>query len=85
MKSNHVQKIEDELVRLRSVLRELTDDEGFEDFLRIIHRPGWTTPVEAMLIEGSLQSMTALAFALNDLRLHTFAGAQAVGVEEAAH
>jgi len=84
MNGSHVEKLEDLVGQLRGVLRELSDDDSFSDFLTIIHRPGWTTIAEWTLVEGGLQSMIGLATAVGELKRSVFAGARVVGGEEAA-
>ena len=32
--------------RLQKAFDGLRDDDGFAELIRIIHRPGWTTPAE---------------------------------------
>jgi hypothetical protein len=82
MDGSHVEKLEEQVGQLREVLRDLSDDKSFDEFLTVIHRPGWTTPPEWMLVEGGVRSMTAMATALNDLKQGIFAGASAVGRED---
>jgi hypothetical protein len=84
MDDRHVDKLENQVSKLRGVLRELGDDEPFDEFITVIHKPGWTTIAEWKLVEGGLESMTALATALNELKLSVFAGARAVGGEDAS-
>lgn len=83
MDDRHVEKLEKQVGQLRGVLRELGDDDSFNEFLTVIRKPGWTTIAEWKLVEGGLESMTALATALNELKLSVFAGARAVGGEDA--
>ena len=78
---DHLEKLEEQADQLRAVLRELSDDESFDEFLTIIHKPGWTTLPEWLLVEGGLRSMIALAASLNDLKQGIFEGARAVGSE----
>ena len=83
MDTNHVEKLEEQIGQLRSVLRELNEDEPFDLLWTVIHHPGFTSIAEFQLIDGGLQSMTELATALNDLKRAIFAGASAVGRQEA--
>ena len=81
MDDRQVEKLEKHVGQLRDVLRELNDKLSLDEFMTIIHRPGWTTIAEWNLVEGGLQSMIAMATALNDLKLSILAGARAVGRE----
>ena len=83
MDGNHVEKLEEQIGQLRSVLRELNEDESFAQLHRVIHNPRFTSVAEFQLIDGGLQSMTELATALNELKRAIFAGASAVGREDA--
>lgn len=82
MDNRHVEKLEKQVGQLRDILRELNDKLSLDEFLTIIHRPGWTTIAEWKLVEGGLDSMIAMAAALNDLKLSILAGARAVGHED---
>lgn len=84
MNGSHVEKLEDLVGQLNEVLSDLSDDDPFNDFLTIIHRPGWTTIAEWTLVEGGLQSMIGLATALAELKRSIFAGARAVGEDAPA-
>jgi len=46
----------------------LADNTEFDELLRIIHRPGWTTPAEFLFAMGVVESMTVHARALTDLK-----------------
>ena len=83
MDGSHVEQLEDQIGQLRSVLRELNEDEPFDLLCRVIHNPGFTSIAEFQLIDGGLQSMTDLAIALNDLKRAIFAGASAVVRQDA--
>jgi hypothetical protein len=62
-------------------LKALADDKEFTELLAIIHRPGWTTPAEALLVNGFLDSMTAHAKHLTELKQTLLAGARAVSAK----
>jgi hypothetical protein len=83
MDGSHVEQLEEQIGQLRSVLRELNEDEPFDLLYRVIRNPRFTSVAEFQLIDGGLQSMTELATALNDLKRAILAGASAVGREDA--
>jgi hypothetical protein len=59
-------------------LMKLAEGKDFEELLRIVHKPGWTTPAEFMLVSGLLQSMNAQVKTLAGLKQVLLAGSRAV-------
>lgn len=51
------------------------------ELIPIIHRPGWTTIAEVMLVSGLVESMNKHIDVLNGLHNALIRGAQAVGKE----
>jgi len=49
------------------------------DLLPIIHRPGWTTPAEVLLVSGLVESLIAHSQILDATHAALIRGAQAVG------
>jgi hypothetical protein len=73
--------VESHVNNLTKTLKGLSEDKEFAEFLTIIHRPGWTTPAEKMLVTGILESMNAHAQHLTSLKQSLLAGARAVGTK----
>jgi hypothetical protein len=76
-----LKKTESHINNLTKNLKALAEDKDFAEFLAIIHRPGWTTPAEALLVAGLLESMTAHAQHLTNLKHALLAGARAVSTK----
>ena len=51
------------------------------DLIPIIHRPGWTTPAEVLLVSGLVESMLQHSQILDSMHGVLIRGAQAVGKE----
>lgn len=49
----HMMRVETQAKELNRNLANLADDKDFQEFLKIIHRPGWTTPAEVAFVTGS--------------------------------
>jgi hypothetical protein len=63
---------------LTQSLKALADDRELTELVAIIHKPGWTTPAEALLVNGLLDSMIAHTKHLAELKQALLAGARAV-------
>jgi hypothetical protein len=63
--SDHVRTLEPMIRRLGKTISSLDGDSRTEALLKIIHQPGWTTPVEFSLVQSSLQQITSQIEAAN--------------------
>lgn len=79
METREVKRLEEKIMALRHSLRELSDSADFDELLKIIHRPGWTTPAEALLVAGVVDSAEAQVKALRELKRVLLSGSQLVG------
>jgi len=68
MEKHDITKLEKHVKELNQNLNSLADNTEFDELLRIIHRPGWTTPAEFLFAMGVVESMTVHARALTDLK-----------------
>jgi len=68
MEKHDISKLEKHVKELNQSLNGLADNTEFDELLKIIHRPGWTTPAEFMFAMGVVESMTVHARALTDLK-----------------
>jgi hypothetical protein len=68
MKKAHVAHLETKIKSLNADLAKLGDSKPMEEFLRIIHQPGWTTIAEGLFVEAIVASMHAQASAALELR-----------------
>lgn len=87
MSQTHVDKLEASITAMNEALADLSqqlvqpDSSASEsaDLTTIIHRPGWTTIAEAMLVESMAATITQHARALTHAHKSLVAGALAVG------
>jgi hypothetical protein len=70
--------VELHVTTLTKRLKGLADDPEFAELLAIIHRPGWTTPAEAALVVGMLETMNAHVQHLTQMKQALLEGARAV-------
>lgn len=61
-------------------LRQLTDEDELRELLRLIKRPGWTTPAEHKLVVSVVRSLDLHARAMIELKGDLLEGARQVGV-----
>jgi hypothetical protein len=59
MASDHAARLEGQVKEFRKYLGDLAAPGEYEEFLRIIHRPGWTTPAEFAFVSAILDGMVA--------------------------
>jgi hypothetical protein len=59
MTDDHTKIIERHVGDLRKIIDDLAAPAPFEELLRIIHRPGWTTLAEVALVNLNLETLTA--------------------------
>jgi hypothetical protein len=76
-----LKQIESRCQQVSSSLKELADGKDFDELMLLIRKPGWTTPAEAMLVNGLLDNMSAQAKQLGELKRNLMAGARAVGAK----
>lgn len=69
--------------RLQRSIGGIQDGEGFTELLRIIHRPGWTTPAEFKLVGGLVEIMETQARALVAMRELLLGASREVGAPTA--
>ena len=72
-----LKNIESRCKELTLALNGVADNKEFDELLTIIHKPGWTTPAEALLVHGLLESMVTQAKHIAGLK-QTLFGARAV-------
>lgn len=82
MKAQHVRKMETTIKQVATSLGKLGNGPGMPELLRIIHRPGFTTPAEIAFILSTLEAMLTMSKALAGLKDGLLAGSRAVGSAE---
>ena len=73
-----VKQLESRCKEVSQNLRMAADDKHTSELLQIIHRPGWTTPAEMLLVNGYLDSINSHAKLITNLKETLLAGARAV-------
>jgi hypothetical protein len=76
-----VKHLEARVKELRDGVTKMAQGKDHEEFLRLIRRPGWTTPAEAALVSGILDAMVGQMKAMQDLHQALMAGARQVGAK----
>ena len=56
---HNIKSLEGSLGSLKDALNDLGDGADIAELLRIIHKPGWTTPAEYAFAVGITESLTA--------------------------
>jgi hypothetical protein len=67
MSEKSIQQVGRKLSALKTNLRSLAEDGVYDQFLQIIHRPGWTTSTEIAFFETALNSVDAHTRLLSQL------------------
>lgn len=68
-----------EIESLRAMQRELAASDRLERLLKIIPRPGWTTPAEFLLVSSQIRQMAELVQGLERAQDALLKGADMVG------
>jgi hypothetical protein len=78
MDKHDLTRLEGQIKELGGTLISLADDRDFQEFITIIHRPGWTTVAEYSFVTGVVDSMLAQAKTLVGLKQVLVNGSRAV-------
>lgn len=78
----HIAQLERGIETLQKSAHAFADDEGYSELLRIIRRPGWTTPAELAIFFASIEAMSAQVRELTKFKQELVGAAKQVGVEE---
>ena len=74
-------KLEKKLNSLNGSFGGLGNGEDVQELLKIIHRPGWTTPAELLFVHGIVDSMQTHITALGTLKSALVNASKQVGVQ----
>ena len=74
-----LKRLEERIDLLSKSMAKAADGKDVRELLTIIHRPGWTTPAEFLLVSGIVDSMIAHAEAMGGLKETLMKGSNAVG------
>jgi hypothetical protein len=78
MEKHELIKLEAHVQTLKTAHAELGAPNGWDEFWRIIHQPGWTTIAEFILVQNTLESIGAQTRQLAALKTDLINGARAV-------
>ena len=81
MPRHNIDRLDRDAKRLQEALTDLAKQSDFEELLRLWRRPGWTTPAEFLLVQGSLEAMLGLAKQLGQMKATLINGSRKVGLE----
>lgn len=83
MSAQHdIARLERDIRTLQKTVQALARDDVYNQLLELIHRPGWTTPAEFLLVDGAVNSMTAQLRELTALRDTVVVAARQIAVGE---
>ena len=80
----HIAQLEKGIQTLHKSAQAFADDEGYSELLRIIRRPGWTTPAELALFFASIEGMNQQVQQLTRFKQELVGAAEQVAVKETA-
>lgn len=75
----HVQRLEAKIAELRQNLAQIPGREFYDELFTIVHKPGWTTEPERLLVEATLDSIQAQAKLLVTAHSQLMTAARLVG------
>jgi hypothetical protein len=78
MEKRDLAQLESKIKELRAELTRLADGSGFEEFITVIHKPGFTSVAEHVLLRGVVDSMHEQAKTLLGLKQVLLTGAAKV-------
>ncbi|MEV0537887.1 hypothetical protein [Kitasatospora sp. NPDC050463] len=77
MEKDQLAHLEQRIHHLITVTKSVTND-PHEELLKIIHRPGWTTPAEVALVTNAVDHLIKQTEALNEARMGLIEGARSI-------
>src|SRR5690242_16481975 len=76
---HNIAHLETRVKELGEQLETMGDTSDLEEMIFLIHRPGWTTPAEYLLVSGIVDAMQEHAKALTTLRQSLITGSRVIG------
>ncbi len=73
-----ISSLEGRIRNLSKQLKHVADETDLEEMFVILHRPGWTTPAEYLLVSGIVDVMHEYAKAMVSLKQVLINGSRAV-------
>jgi hypothetical protein len=84
MEKHNIPQLESRIKELEEVCKSVGDNSDLVELLRLLHRPGWTTPAEFTFASSIVDSMLGQARNLVALRKNLLAGSRDVELERSA-
>lgn len=73
-------RLEKQITDLSKALKSLSDDQDLVELLKIIKRPGWTTPAEFVFVTGIAENLSVQIKAAQALKRVLVSGSRQVGI-----
>ena len=83
MEKHDLPHLEKRIFELKDIFTIMADNSDLEELLKIIHRPGWTTPAEFALVGSVVESLNTQARNVASLRTALVASSRQVGTQKA--
>ena len=80
MEKRELEHLERQIHELHAVTKALAEGEDYATMLRVIWKPGFTTPAEILVILGMVEAMTQQTRTLTSLRSALLAGMERVAL-----
>jgi hypothetical protein len=85
MEKHNIPQLEAKIRDLEAVCESVGDNSDLVELLKILHRPGWTTPAEFIYANSIVDSLIAQARNVLALRNTLLIGSREVQGERSAH
>ncbi len=76
--SEHITRLHERIEYLQRELEATAGEAPYPELLKIIHRPGWTTPAETLLTVAVVDNLIAQVAAVRQANQRLMAGAREV-------
>lgn len=84
MEEHDVGQLEKHIEQVQARLRSLVDEDRYAELIRIIRKPGWTTPAEFHLVNTGIEIVGRQIDILDHLSIGLLEGSQKVSSRERA-
>jgi hypothetical protein len=84
VEDHDVGQLERSIEQVQVRLRTLVDEDRFAELIRVIKKPGWTTPAEFYLVNTTVEIAARQIEIIDQLSIGLLEGSQKVGVREGA-
>jgi hypothetical protein len=81
MNKRDLEHLERSMRTLQGALGELSRQDDLEELIPLWRRPGWTTPAEFLLVQGTLDSMVTIAEHLGVMKRTLIEGSRQVAID----